>query len=182
MNIREENRTRKWIIDALFDLIGRRDYHDITIARIVDKAGLGRRTFYRYFKTKDEVVEYTAGLLMGEFAELVLAEHADTLETIMKSYFEFWENYMDVLILLKKAHLLYFIEDNMLPLVCGVAQKAGHIPADLSEEKLLEKYEQYKFEFAFKLSGIWKVTLLWCEEYPRKTPEEMGRLIDDMLK
>ena len=48
MEIKEENKTRKWIIDALFALLKRRDYRDITINQIVNQAGLGRRTFYRF--------------------------------------------------------------------------------------------------------------------------------------
>lgn len=66
MNIKEDNQTRKRIIESLFELLAKKEYHDITISRIVDKAGLGRRTFYRYFKTKDEVIEYTAKILMNE--------------------------------------------------------------------------------------------------------------------
>lgn len=62
MEIKEENKTRKWIIDALFALLKRRDYRDITINQIVNQAGLGRRTFYRYFKSKDEVMEYTTNI------------------------------------------------------------------------------------------------------------------------
>ena len=58
MLIKEENQTRRWIIEALLELLKHKDYHDITVSQIVDKAKLGRRTFYRYFKTKDEVIEY----------------------------------------------------------------------------------------------------------------------------
>ena len=87
MEIKEENKTRKWIIDALFALLKRRDYRDITINQIVNQAGLGRRTFYRYFKSKDEVMEYTTKLLMNDFAAKIIANSADTLETVARSYF-----------------------------------------------------------------------------------------------
>lgn len=181
MDIQEENKTKKWIIDAVFQLLRHRDYHDITISQIVNKAGLGRRTFYRYFKTKDEVMEYTTGLLMNEFAATVTANHADTLETITRFYFEFWENYIDILLLLNKAHLLYFIEDNLLSFIYDVAVKVGHIPDGMSREEILDKYKEYKYEFTFKLAGFWKITILWCSESPRKTPAQMGELISSMI-
>lgn len=158
MNLKEENKTKKWIIDALFDLLRRKDYQDITISQIVNKAGLGRRTFYRYFKTKNEVIEYTTKLLMNEFANTIIINHAETQESIAESYFEFWENHIDILMLMNKAHLLYFIEDHLLSLIYEVAKKVGHVPDHLDEEELAEYYKRYKFAFAVKLAGFWKAT------------------------
>lgn len=183
MSIREENQTKKWIIDALFELLEKREYHDITIARITDKAGLGRRTFYRYFKTKDDVIEYVTQILMDEFAGTVMKNRAETLEEVISAYFEFWESYVDILLLLKKAHLLYFIEDNLLSLFHGVALKVGHGSQEpLSDDKQNAQYNKYIYEFTFKLAGLWKCTLLWCMESPRKTPEEMGLRLSEFLR
>lgn len=183
MNIHEENQTKKWIIDALFELLRNKEYHDITIARITDKAGLGRRTFYRYFKTKDEVIENVTQSLMNEFADTVIKNQAETLEAVIKSYFEFWENYVDILLLLKKAHLLYFIEDNLLSLFYGVALKVGHgSPERLDDDEIEVQYDKHIYEFTFKLAGLWKCTLFWCSESPRKTPEEMSRRLCEFLK
>ena len=62
----EKNQTRLWIINSLLELLGRKEYHDITINMIVDHASLGRRTFYRYFKTKDDAMKYITELLMDQ--------------------------------------------------------------------------------------------------------------------
>ena len=182
MIIKEKNQTKKRIMESLFELLVNKDYNDITISRIVDKAELGRRTFYRYFKSKDEVIEYSAKLLMNEFAHTIMYNHAETQEGIIFSYFEFWENYIDVLLLLNKAHLLYFIEDNLLPLIYEVAIKTGHISNDIGEEKAIEAYEKYKYAFSIKLGGIWKATIIWSLENPRKSPKEMSRIINNIIK
>lgn len=182
MNIPEQNQTRKWIIAALFDLLQNRDYHAITIAQITDKAGLGRRTFYRYFQTKDEVIKYTTELLMDELALTFMENHVDSLYSVAVSYFQFWENYVDVLLLLEKARLLHFIEESLPSLIHKAAQKTGHYPQELSQEEIALIREQSKYEFAFKLAGFWSVTLVWCSEKNRKTPAEMATLIAEMLK
>ena len=44
-----------------------------------------------------------------------------------------------------------------------------------------ELYAKYNYEFSIKLAGFWKATILWCEETPRKTPEEMANLITDLF-
>lgn len=181
MNRKEENPTRKWIMDALLELLKYKDYHDITIAQIADKAGLGRRTFYRHFKAKDEVMEETARLLMEDFADTLAANQADTLEIVTLSYFEFWETHIDILMLLNKAKLLYFFEDNLLSYFFNAAIRSGHISGELSKDEIWDKYQLYKYEFAFKLAGFWKITIVWCTESPRKTPEEMSRLVCRIL-
>lgn len=181
MDIKEKNQTKLLIIKAFWELLELKEYHDITISQIVNKAGLGRRTFYRHFKSKDEMIDYTIKLLMKDVANIVLKNDATTLEMVIKSYFEFWDSNIDVIDLLNKAHLLYFVEDNLLSLMYNVAIDIGHVPNPLSDDTLAELYETHKFAFSIKLGGLWKATILWSGENPRKTPEQMSKLIADIL-
>ncbi len=114
---------------------------------------------------------------MDALAETFLANHIDSPTSVAKSYFEFWERHIDTLLLLKKAHLLYFIEEPLPELIHGIAEKIGHFPLELTKDDLNLLREQSKYECAFKLAGFWSVTLLWCEEEHRKTPEEMSQLL-----
>lgn len=177
----EENQTRLWIINSLLELLERKEYHDITINMIVDRASLGRRTFYRYFKTKDDAMKYITELLMDQFANIVIRNNSHGTEEFAIAYFQFLEQYIDILLLLKNAHLLYFIKDNLTELIIQVAKKVKHIPANLPLEKLGELYEKHHYEFSIKLAGFWKATIIWCEENPRKTPEEMAKLITELF-
>ena len=177
----EQNQTRHLIINSLLELLEKRDYSTITINMIVDHAGLGRRTFYRYFKTKDDAMKYITTLLMDQFAETLLKNHASDMEEVAIAYFQFWEQYIDVLLLLKKAHVLYFIEDNLPELVMTVAKKVKHIPDGIPLEQLTKFYSKYNYEFSIKLAGFWKATIIWCEENPRKSPEEMAKIITSLL-
>lgn len=177
----EENQTRLFIINSLLELLEKKDYSSITINMIVNRANLGRRTFYRYFKTKDNTIEYISELLMEQFAQTLISNHASSMETVTISYFQFWEQYIDVLLLLKKAHVLYFIEENFESLIISVAKKVVHIPDDISIENSVELYEKYNYEFSIKLAGFWKATILWSKETPRKTPEEMAKIITDLF-
>ncbi len=201
MKLHETNQTKQWLIDAFLELLEQYSYNDITIERITTKAGLGRRTFYRHFQTKDELVEYITTLLMHEYSQTLLENNAQGLEMVAKCYFEFWENYIDLLLLLKKAKLLHFFSDNLEQLIMDVAIEVKHIPAptdaaaaqsnatvaspgvnDMAlDDATIALYQKYRYEFVFKLAGFWQVTLVWCEENPRKSPEEMGRIISTFL-
>ncbi len=178
----EKNSTKLWIINSLLDLLKRKEYASITINMIADNAQLGRRTFYRHFDNKDEAMKHITELLMDEFANHIKNQNAKGMEQILTAYFEFWEQYIDVLLLLKKAHLLYFIEDNLTELIMDVAKKINHIPKAIPVEKVAQHYEKYKYEFAIKLAGMWRATIIWCEESPRKSPQEMVGLITKFLK
>ena len=178
----ESNRTKLWIINSLLDLLKRKEYASITINMIADNAKLGRRTFYRHFETKDDAMKYVTGLLMDEFANHIKSNHANSFETILTAYFEFWEQYIDILLLLKKAHLLYFIDDHLPELIISVAKKIKHVPKFVPQDIFDKIYEAHKYEFTIKLAGLWRSTILWCEESPRKTPAEMARIITKFLK
>lgn len=178
----EKNRTKLWIINSLLDLLKRKEYASITINMIADNAQFGRRTFYRHFDTKDEAMKYITELLMDEFANHIKSNKARGFEEILTAYFEFWEQHIDVLQLLKKAHLLYFIEDNLPELIMDVAKKINHIPKVMPLEQVAMHYEKYKYEFTIKLAGLWRATIIWCEDNPRKSPQEMVETITKFLK
>ena len=57
-DLRERNRVdnRAATVDAAFALFAERGYCNVTVADICDAAGIGRRTFFRYFATKDDVL------------------------------------------------------------------------------------------------------------------------------
>ena len=52
---RRTQRTREQLQKALIELIGEREYDDITIQDIVDRANIGRTTFYLHYNSKDEL-------------------------------------------------------------------------------------------------------------------------------
>lgn len=52
-------RTRKLIYDAFHELIQTRDFKDITIADITEKATVNRATFYAHFQDKYDLLEAT---------------------------------------------------------------------------------------------------------------------------
>lgn len=50
-------RTRKWLHEALLDLLKEKSFDAITIQDITRKADIARMTFYRHFQDKDELLQ-----------------------------------------------------------------------------------------------------------------------------
>lgn len=53
-------RTRKLLIDTLFELMFQRRWEEITVQEIVEKATLNRATFYAHFADKNALLEHAA--------------------------------------------------------------------------------------------------------------------------
>jgi AcrR family transcriptional regulator len=53
---RRVSRTRRLMLDALMALIEERGYENITVQDILDRADVGRSTFYAHFRDKDELL------------------------------------------------------------------------------------------------------------------------------
>lgn len=58
MEFTVEDYTRHYIVTALFKLMDGHEYEKISVKDIAEKAGIGRATFYRHFKSKEEVIAY----------------------------------------------------------------------------------------------------------------------------
>ena len=122
-------------------------------------------------------MRYEAEILMDAFAQKVLQMDTHGLGETMTAWFSFCEEYLEAL-LLKKAHLLYFIADNLPHLIMQVALKTKYRGMDIDLDVAVSAAPDADlYEFCFELAGIRKMTGLWMAESTRKTPEEMSRLI-----
>jgi AcrR family transcriptional regulator len=61
---RRSQRTRHLLSEALVELIREKDYNSITVSDIIDRANVGRSTFYAHYHDKDD-------LLMGELDRVI---------------------------------------------------------------------------------------------------------------
>lgn len=64
---RRVQRTRELLQKSLIDLINERGYESITIQDIVDRANIGRTTFYLHYDSKDELLMSCHDAIISEF-------------------------------------------------------------------------------------------------------------------
>lgn len=60
-------KTRQIIYEAFFELMMEKQYDKITVQEIIDRANVGRSTFYSHFFSKDEVLKSSIENMMGTF-------------------------------------------------------------------------------------------------------------------
>ena len=83
-------RTRAALTQAFMDLVAERDYEAISIADVIEKAEVGRSTFYQHYSNKDDILR---AVMDGGFEALADAisggEHTQFLEDWLDI---FWMN------------------------------------------------------------------------------------------
>jgi AcrR family transcriptional regulator len=64
-------RTRGAIVKSFNGMFPTRPYDTIRVADIIEKAGIGRSTFYEHFRGKDEVFKHAAAWVLAALADAV---------------------------------------------------------------------------------------------------------------
>lgn len=79
---RRIQKTLQLLQNALVDLIAEKDYNAITIQEILDRANVGRSTFYAHFENKDQLLRSILTQLNEQFEEGIrqIAEERKTFE------------------------------------------------------------------------------------------------------
>ena len=101
-----EYQPRQWLEEALFDLLAtRKSLQNISIAELSEHAQIARRTFYRYYHSKEEVLtNYIDRLIRGYIIELQ-TEKLDDFEDLVNLFFKYWSQYTEPLKILQDARL-----------------------------------------------------------------------------
>lgn len=113
MDYSPEEYTRFYIVQALFKLMNSYEYAKISVTDIAQKAGVGRATFYRYFKSKDDVLIYyfehnTKNFIYGQ--RLYPRCKEDYIK-IAKSVFSMFNENKEPFKLIRKARLEHIYLD-----------------------------------------------------------------------
>jgi AcrR family transcriptional regulator len=80
---RRVQRTRELLQRALIDLIGERGYDAITVQDIVDRANLGRTTFYLHYTSKDDLFVACHQAVISQFQFGPLYRHPLSREELL---------------------------------------------------------------------------------------------------
>ena len=105
-----EYQSRQWLEEALFDLLATKtSLRNISVAELSEHAQIARRTFYRYYHSKEQVLtNYLDRLIQDYITELQTAKLTN-FEDLVNLFFQYWSQYTESLKILQDANLLVFI-------------------------------------------------------------------------
>lgn len=169
MEYAPEEYTRFYIIQALFKLIANIEYDKISVTDIVKKAGVGRATFYRYFKCKEDIIIYYLEHNQKDFIfnqRFFPRCKEDHLKVVKNVFSKFKEN-KEPFKLIRKAHLEYLYLDFLN------SQFAKTFNVDYPDKNC---YLPYLY------SGmLFNVSMKWLDNDCQDTVETLAQMVVDAI-
>lgn len=169
MDYTPDEYTRSYIVQALFQLMEESEYEKISVTDIAEKAGVSRGTFYRYFKRKEDVVEYylehsVKKFLAGpRYFPRCKEDHIRTVKTVFTMFRENREQFRCI----RKAHLEYLYLDSLhRKFASGFSQE---YPGSHSLTPYLYA------------GMLFNISMAWLDSDCRETPDELAQVFVDAI-
>lgn len=150
------------IADALVRLLQQKPLAKITISELIERAGVGRMTYFRYFKSKEDVLAYKLVHLWEQWAEdrQLLIRRNFSLDNSLE-FFEFNYHIRNLLLL--------FYERNLQPIVYEAFYR---IMVEQNDDDLIEVYAQRFYSY-----GLFGILDGWIERGFHDSPEHMAEIL-----
>ncbi|MFN8527710.1 MAG: TetR/AcrR family transcriptional regulator [Anaerolineae bacterium] len=175
---RRSRRTRQLIADAFVGLMLEKRYDEITVQDILDRADVGRSTFYAHFTDKENLLlseiehvihdmgEYAAhqgSMEHGILPSLELFRHVKDQRRLMQALV--WGQGADVLNRSLLQQISHLIETNLRSMIGDTAETP--IPLSVAAQ--------------FVASTFLLLLRWWFDEDMRHTPEEMNAMYQRLV-
>ena len=156
-NGRIAEQSKNKIANALLVVLQQYDYKEITITQLAQEAKLSRKTFYRLFTDKEDVLSYLFKNLYIECFEHIKSQHTQYYWDIVQCYFDFWEKRKSLLLLFNQNHLLPVLIDGAYNYSFGIFEyiRSKDVAEQLSE--------QLPYLLAYSIGGMHSMLLKWVE-------------------
>jgi len=169
-------RSKKWITSALIDLMKEKPFNKITIQEIANKAELDRRTFYRNFSSKEDILSYHILRLSTEYSVALKEEKYLSLSIALRIFCETAYKHRDFILLL--------IENNLSVLLLNVFDEVLPAIHNMVQDKFSEITDLKNIEYAFSYNagGFWNVLNKWFKEGTQLSPSQIAEIVANLIE
>ena len=105
MRNRMSKQNKEKILKSFFKLLEEKPYSEITIVDISIYASVSRKTFYRLFKNKENLLNTYIDQLLNDWVTYANKKNPQNYEDLITLLFEFWKRYVPQLTILVNANL-----------------------------------------------------------------------------
>lgn len=149
-------------------------YEEISVKQIVLETDLVRKTFYRNFKSKDDVLRTHIRAILRDYFDIVNNAKGDVLTTV----FAFADKNKKLLKLLDKNDMMYYVLQGMNEFILSMKDKTN--PELNPFTKLFEGLDS-DYLITLNIGGIWNVISLWVRRGMKDDPDKVKAVIKQYL-
>jgi AcrR family transcriptional regulator len=157
---------KEYIAESLLILMKKKPYVDISISEITKKAGVNRSTYYRNFKSKDDIIKfYFNEKILLSYKGNIMDPNISSKNRLLK-LFKHYQNYKKDLALIYKNGLAYLFLDVFNNYI--ITSTETH-----SDEEICELY--------WYAGAIFNSLIFWISNDSDKSPERMSELYASLM-
>ena len=158
------NLSCQYITEALFRLMEKENFNDITISEITQEAGVARRTFYLNYTSKEDILDQHYETLLREYEANFTEEMQKDLLKHSIYFFTFWKNHRDYALLLEKNGMLHMLVGRF------------HYYLERGGENAANLYTgaEQQYTSSYFAGGLFMMLLTWLRRNYEETPEQLA--------
>ncbi len=150
------------ICDAMFSLMKRKPFQQITVTEICNEAAIGRKTFYRNFDWKEDVVEFKLDILCTQYKNEIMGM---TLEEQLRHHMQFVRDHADIFITLYRSGIHQMVREKFAILLPDTMPKWTNDPVE----------QQYRSTYI--IAGVEAIERIWVERNFAESIDEVVAIV-----
>jgi AcrR family transcriptional regulator len=172
-------RSRRWLYDALLQLMKEKPFRDIQITEIADRAQVARPTFYLHYRSKEELLLSQVDVVFAEF----LNELSNTIakgnydrQKYSILIFKYWERNAESLRMVMQAGLHEEFRERLRKyFALAISQLSTREGTPQADEQTAE------FIIDFESGGAYQLMTRWIARGMPYSAEQMGSLFYQLV-
>lgn len=168
----------QWIYDALKELMNEKSYETITVIDIVNKANIGRTTFYRNFKNIDDVLREKCTQTFEDFRNYCFQYYKNNFnedKTFLKPFLRYWYDNSEIIELLIKANRENIIKEYLSKEIYYFLNIAS-----ITENTIISNHLNYFVEM--RVSNSLSILTEWIKNNKNIPPDELAEIINSQVR
>lgn len=172
----ESARRQRQLEQCLQELMLTGEYGQITVGDICERAGIARKSFYRYFSSKEGCLYALIDHAVFDGASYYLPNHNDDQSSrfIYERFFRYWKNQHALLDALVRNELSIHLVERMFDYIAREEQEFRIF--------LHEHMEDAHEHSLFYLGGIMSLVLDWHQSGYRKSVLQMSKILEKLIQ
>ncbi|MGB8214804.1 MAG: TetR/AcrR family transcriptional regulator [Anaerolineales bacterium] len=172
-------RSRKWLYEALLQLMKEKPFRDIQITEIADRAQVARPTFYLHYRSKEELLLSQVDVVFAEFLEelshAIAAGNDDRLKYSILM-FQYWERNAETLRTVMQAALHEEFRERLRKYFSLVVSQLTTLDGTPKPDE-----QTAEFIVDFESGGAYQLLTKWIERGMPYSAGQMGSLFYQLV-
>ena len=149
------------IVKSLIELMETHEFEEITVKDISELAEVNRSTYYRNFKSKEDIIKYKLESIMDEYMGEFESKTDKTKETYIRTILETFLKHEEFLKIIHKQNQSYILQKVLVNYFNNILREASK----------KEMYQVY-----YHIGGIYNFIICWIENDMKDQPESLAKI------